>query len=83
MSTPTNLCNQDFYTWAMTTAEQMHQVPRLIVMPVTTWHPTSVCWMCTPGAGLATYPAKNKQGTTLDPTDIGIGVAYNKRKSVR
>ena len=27
--------------------------------------------------------SKNKQGTPLDPTDIGIGVAYNKRNGVR
>ena len=34
------------------------------------------CWF-------GNIPSKNKQGTTLDPTDIGIGVAYNTRQSVR
>jgi hypothetical protein len=72
MSTPTDLYSQDFYTWAMTTAEQMHQVPRLIVMPVTTWHPTSACWMCTPGASLATTRQKISRGQPLIPQTLAL-----------
>jgi hypothetical protein len=55
----------------MTTAEQRHQVPHKRVLDVYTAR-----WF-------GNIPSKNKQGTILDPTDIGIGVAYNKRKRVR